>query len=107
MKKSLLKISLITLLVFNINGTMAFDPFAEPATNIDIEMSDIQIKVSGGNTISIKNAEGMTIEVYSITGEQIVCHKIDSDSKVYEISNLQKGCYIVKVGKITRKVFIK
>lgn len=108
MKKSILKLSILSLLfLLCVPMVQAADAYAEPAANIESEMSEIQISVSGGNTIHVKNAEGFVVEVYSITGAQILAQRVDSNSKDYEVSNLQKGCYIVKVGKVTRKVYIK
>lgn len=108
MKKSILKISFAIILSMSFAPiAVASEAFAEPATGIESEIEEIQISVSGGNTIHIKNAEGALIEVYSITGAQILSQRVDSNSKNFEISNLQKGCYIVKVGKLTRKVYIK
>lgn len=108
MKKTILKISFILLIsMLCAPAAYALEPFAEPATSIENEVEEIQITVSGGNTIHVKNAEGLVIEIYSITGAQVLSQRVDSSSKNYEISNLQKGCYIVKVGKLTRKVYIK
>ena len=110
MKKSILKYTLVTLLLALSPIAMAADysadAFAEPDA-IEGEMNEVQIIVHGGNTVQVKNAEGQIIEVYSITGAQVMAVKVDSSSKVYEITTLQKGCYIVKVGKVTRKIFIK
>lgn len=110
MKKSILKYTLVTLLLALCSPAMAADysadAFAEPDA-VESEMNEVQIVVHGGNTVQVKNAEGQIIEVYSITGAQVMAVKVDSSSKVYEITTLQKGCYIVKVGKVTRKIFIK
>ncbi len=108
MKKSILIISILSLAtMLNTTDAMASEMWAEPAAEIEQEMQEVQITVSGGNTITVKNAEGALIEIYSITGAQIVSQRVDSNCKLYEIQNLQKGCYIVKVGKMTKKVFIK
>ena len=111
MKKSLLKSTFITLLLalcspLAMAADFSADAFAEPDA-VESEMNEVQIIVHGGNTVQVKNAEGQIIEVYSITGAQVMAVKVDSSSKMYEITTLQKGCYIVKVGKVTRKIFIK
>lgn len=56
-----------------------------------------------GNTIQIQNAQGNELEVYDITGKLIVSVAIDSNDKVVKL-NLRKGFYIVKVGKLTRRI---
>ncbi len=108
MNKSILKISILSLLLaVNAPVMVASEKFPEPAADIENEINEVQITVSNGNIVYVKNAEGALIEVYSITGAQILSQRVESNCKSYEISNLQKGCYIVKVGKVTRKIFIK
>ncbi len=108
MKISLLKISILSLLLaLSTSSMVASGMYPEPAAEIENEMNEVQITVSNGNIVYVKNAEGALIEVYSITGAQILSQRVDSNCKSYEISNLQKGCYIIKVGKVTRKIFIK
>lgn len=108
MKKSLLKISVISLLLaLHSPILVASEMYPEPVAEIENEINEVQITVSNGNIVYVKNAEGALIEVYNITGAQILSQRVESNCKIYEISNLQKGCYIVKVGKVTRKIFIK
>ena len=42
-------------------------------------------------------------EVFDITGKCVVSMRIDSQDKTVHLA-LGKGCYIVRVGKVTRKV---
>lgn len=56
-----------------------------------------------GNTVQIQNAQGNELEVYDITGKLVVAVAIDSNDKVVKL-NLRKGFYIVKVGKLTRRI---
>lgn len=108
MKKSILKISFLSLLLaLGTPAMMAAEMIPEPAADTEMEINEVQITVSNGNIVYVKNAEGALIQVYSITGAEIMAQRVESNCKSYEISNLQKGCYIIKVGKVTRKVFIK
>jgi hypothetical protein len=108
MKKSLLKITVLSLLLaLHSPILVASEMYPEPVAEIENEINEVQITVSNGNIVYVKNAEGALIEVYNITGAQILSQRVESNCKIYEISNLQKGCYIVKVGKVTRKIFIK
>ena len=74
-------------------------------SQIEMEQNPISITVSG-STIRVKNAEGQVLEVYSITGDKIYTQNIDSASKTFEFGQFQRGVYIVKIGKFTRKVYL-
>lgn len=74
-------------------------------SQIEMEQNQFTISVSG-SSIRVKNADGQTLEIYSLTGEKVYTQVIDSASKSFELSQLQRGYYIVKVGKFTRKVYL-
>lgn len=82
-----------------------FNP--EPYPAIETETDQVQITVVGGTTIQVKNADGQVLEVFSVTGEKVYTQRIDSPSKSYELSHLPKGCYLVRIGNVTRKVYLK
>ena len=42
-----------------------------------------------------------------MTGVKVVTQRIDSSDKVIELDNLPKGCYIIKIGKVARKVYLR
>jgi hypothetical protein len=58
------------------------------------------------SSIIVNNAQGQTLEVVSLTGKQIIKVKIESPSQRVEL-DVPKGCYIVKVGKVVRKIAIR
>ena len=60
-----------------------------------------------GKTVTIQGANGMTMEIVSLTGRPVAQHKIESSSQRIQLNNLQKGCYIIKVGKVVRKVTVQ
>ncbi|UKK52257.1 T9SS type A sorting domain-containing protein [Prevotella sp. E13-17] len=60
-----------------------------------------------GKTVIIQGANGMTMEIVSLTGRPVAQYKIESSSQRVHINNLQKGCYIIKVGKVVRKVTVQ
>lgn len=76
---------------------------------IDIfEMNSVEPSVEySARTLHIENAQGETLYIYDVTGQAIMAVKITSASQRIELSNLPKRCYIVKVGKIVRKVSLK
>lgn len=59
-----------------------------------------------GNKVDVKGASGMVLEVVSITGRQVATYKIDSHAQRVEL-NVPKGCYILKIGKVVRKVTVR
>lgn len=59
-----------------------------------------------GNSVTIAGAEGMTLEVVSLTGRAVATYKIESPAQRIEL-NLPKGCYILKIGKVVRKVTVR
>lgn len=73
---------------------------------IENEISAISVNVQSA-TIHVKNAASMTLDIYNVTGVKVYSLRIDSSDKSFELSNLQKGCYIIKIGKFVRKIYIK
>lgn len=58
------------------------------------------------STLHITNAAGQVVHIYSITGERLMSFRVDGDDKRFDLP-LQRGCYIVKVGKVVRKISIR
>lgn len=73
---------------------------------VEMEQNAISVSLTG-TALHVKNAEHMVIEIFSITGEKIFTARIESASKSFEVDNLSKGCYIVRIGKFTRKIYVK
>lgn len=72
--------------------------------NVEEKMHTITISIQDGKA-HITNAEGKHLEIYNITGVRIARISIDNNDKSIAL-NLTRGCYIVKVDKIVRKVTI-
>lgn len=70
-----------------------------------IDNREITISVEQ-STLLVNNAAGLTLEVVSLTGKQVAVVKIESPAQRVELS-VPKGCYIVKVGKVVRKIAIR
>ena len=63
--------------------------------------------VASSFNLRIKNAEGLILEVFSVTGQKVFTQKIESPSRSIDFSGtLQRGYYIVRLGKLTRKIYI-
>lgn len=79
---------------------------AEAAIEIvDNDFSKVQISLSG-NVLKVSGASGLMLQVYNIAGVRVMNVKIEGDECQYNLS-LPRGCYIVKVGKVVRKVSIR
>lgn len=72
---------------------------------IDNDFGDVTISVSE-STLRVTGASGMTLCIYNVAGVHVQSFRVDGADRRYEL-NLPKGCYIVKVGKVVRKISIK
>lgn len=100
MKKTLLLI--LAAFALTSSGTCRAQEENEgPAT----ELAAASIVVNG-STLSVRNANGSTLEVFSLTGAKVAAIRIDSNEKTVNLS-LKKGCYILKIGKVVRKISIR
>ncbi len=72
---------------------------------VDTELSAISLSVNGSK-VHVSGADGEILEVYNLTGVKVASIRIDSNDKSFSL-NLQRGCYILKVGKVVRKISIR
>ena len=72
---------------------------------IETTVSAVSIVVSG-NTLRVAGTNGEDIEVFNQKKKKITTIKTESTGKVYSV-NLPKGCYLVKIGKVVRKISIR
>jgi hypothetical protein len=107
MVKSLLKIpkALLLMMCLSLPATMMAETEEVLDSPIEMEQNQISIAVSG-STIRVKNADGLTIEFYSITGEKVYTQLVEGTSKVFDLGKLQRGYYLVKIGNFTRKIYL-
>src|SRR5574344_2213158 len=104
MAKKLLILSLAGLLTATLPGVgwATEMEFAAAA-----EQTDTQVGISvNGQTAYITGAQGATLEVVSLTGRQGLSVKIESPAQRIDL-NIPKGCYILKVGKVVRKIQVR
>ena len=101
MIKKLLILSL-SFMLLNVPSIMAQDI---QKTQIENEQLPVTVSVVG-NTINAKNAQNLVMEVYDITGTKVAAIRIESNDKTYELS-VPRGCYIIKIGSMARKVYLK
>lgn len=83
-------------------SALSYQP--ESTEQSELLQQEISIKVSGQN-VRITKANGLKLEVYSITGTKISTTNIDSNDKTINLG-LGRGWYILRVGTLTRKIAI-
>ena len=99
---------IIAVLAFSTLATFA----SAPVMLTDMGVSELIEAEQGvtltvsGNAVQVGGASGMVLEVVSLTGRQVASIKIESPAQRVEL-NLPKGCYILKVGKVVRKITLR
>jgi hypothetical protein len=99
------------LIITMFTAILAYSPIAATASSAEMteleQLDDDGISISvNQSTLHITGAQGQVLEVVSLTGRLITSIKIDSPSQRVEL-NIPKGCYILKIGKVVRKVSIR
>ena len=96
------------LLMFGMAGLLLAVPNmakANEAVEI-VEQVEQSISVAFYNgVLHVSGANGQTLQIYNVTGVRLMSFSVEGNDKRYELS-LPKGCYIVKVGKVVRKISI-
>ena len=104
MTKKILIFSFIATLTLMAPQVVKASDAVMPALEQTID-EDIAISISG-QTATISGAQGQTLEVISLTGRRVMSAKIESPSQRIDL-NVPKGCYILKIGKVVRKVTVR
>lgn len=85
-------------------GTIPSAAVVQADEEVEAEMNAVTMTIRE-DKVHVTNAEGKNLEVYNITGVRVSLIRIDSNDKQINL-NLSRGCYILKVGKVVRKVTI-
>lgn len=102
MVKNLLKIFFFTF--FFLMSPVAFGA-TENMNMMDIPGThEVEISINQ-STLRVTGGAGQVLYIYNVTGVCVMTLRVDSNDKRFDL-NLAKGCYIVKVGRTVRKVFI-
>ena len=72
---------------------------------IDTEIQNISLSLTE-TTLHVTGANGQVLHIYNVAGVRVMTVKVEGQDKKIEL-NLPKGCYIVQVGKVVRKISIK
>lgn len=88
---------------------LAFSPISMVAQveheSVEMTTSGITISVSG-NVVHVSGASGEVMKVFNLTGVEVATTRIDGADKTITL-NIPKGCYLLKVGKLVRKIYIR
>ncbi len=103
MAKKILSLLLLMVLFIGAPQIASASPSIEIIEN---DFESITISVNEESVLHVTGASGLVLFVYNVTGVQVMTIKVDGADKSYNL-NLPKGCYIVKVGKVVRKVSIR
>lgn len=102
MNKNILTIAFVALFALGTANVANAEPLMEL---IEVDQQAPQINFVD-NVLHITGGAGKKLEVYNVAGVRVTTINIDSQEKRVELS-LNKGCYIVKVGKTVRKISLK
>ncbi|MEE0985360.1 MAG: T9SS type A sorting domain-containing protein [Bacteroidaceae bacterium] len=91
----------ISMLLLGAVPSIAHMQMDEP---IEAELEAVTLTIQD-NRAHITNADGKTLEIYNLTGVRVARIRIDGNDKQITL-NLTRGCYIMKVDKVVRKVTI-
>lgn len=98
------------LIIFALIAAFNFTPMLQSEVSARIELSEIdnqQVKIEqDGNAIIVSGAMGKVVNIYNLIGTIVCSIRIDSNEKRIELSNLPKGIYPIKVGKVAKKIHI-
>lgn len=106
MKHYILRLSISFCILLSPSFLFASNAFFD-TINIPTEVEEngeLSFEIRG-NVLHIVGAQGLSLEIYDITGKRVYLSRIESNDKRITL-NLGKGCYIVKVGNTTRKITI-
>ena len=91
----------ISAAVLPVRAEMPSDSDSSPIAQVETQEVKIYVK---GARVRVVGAAKETMLVYSLAGgSPVATFRVDSEDKSF-LLNLQKGIYIIKVGKTARKI---
>lgn len=70
------------------------------------DFNSATITLLEGNVLKVSGFNGQTMCIYNVAGVRVMNIRVEGNEKTYSL-NLSKGCYIVQIGKFSRKILIK
>lgn len=101
------KFTLIIFFIFSLLSTgISYAQEAKKTKPVETEQSNVVLTIEG-NMVHIQNVNSKApLEIYNVLGVKITSTIIDSTDKTITL-NLPKGCYILKIQDVVRKIAIK
>lgn len=100
------RILILTMAGF-LSATVPLTVMASDMGLAAVEQIDEQVGVTvEGQTVNVTGAQGKELIVVSLTGRQVMKVTIESAAQRIDL-NIPKGCYILKVGKVVRKIQVR
>lgn len=105
MVKNILSVVLCAALLTSVPMVSVASNMIEIVDMADIDTNGIVITVNQ-NILHVSGANGQNLQIYNVAGVCVKSIKVEGDECNFDL-NLQKGCYLIKVGKIVRKISIR
>lgn len=70
------------------------------------EVTETVTMTISGTNVRVCGAEGETLDIFNLAGVKVKSIRIDSADKIVSL-NLSKGCYVLKIGDVVRKMSIR
>lgn len=77
----------------------------EQPEEMETEMHEVSINIKG-DLIKVSGAQGQKLEIYNLAGVRVREVNIDSEEVTIRLTALH-GCYLLKVGKVVRKISVR
>ena len=98
------RLILISTILFLLAApVLAVGMLMDPAPLAQVDGPSVAVD---GRTVTVSGAQGEKLQVVSLTGRLVAEYDIDAPVQRVEL-NLSKGCYILRVGKVVRKISIR
>ena len=101
MVRQLLKIMLCSAALIVPVGSYANGSMVD-SEGISEVVETVKVTVKG-RSVRVQHAQGAILEVYSVTGSKVKSVSIETADQTVSLK-LGKGCYIVMVGNVARKI---
>lgn len=99
----ILSFSLVALWLVPVTASAAPAYFAGVMELTDEQEVDV---VYSEGSLTVTGAEGQVLQIVTVTGNVVLHKRINTSEEKIEL-NIPKGCYIVKVGKVCRRVYVR
>lgn len=98
----------ICFLLFLVLGVMSMTSRAAVSFNVESLEQDNSVSsiTMVENTLHVIGANGQMLKIYNVAGICVLNFKVEGMDKRFDLP-LPKGVYIVKIGKIVRKISVK